>query len=389
MNILLTIHHDLDRNSGASGVTWQLGQEYQRLGHKVQYYALDNLPDWVGGKLKGITFPWFTANKILAFPDHQPIDVVDSSTGDIWAWGNLLQHLRKKIPLLVTRSHGLEHAVHIEQLKDCEAGILHLSWKYPIYHGGFRLWEVEASMKSSDLVFFLNSADQKYAVNTLGVELSRTHVFPNGLPNAFLNLPMQPVSNEKHTAIKIAQIGTYIERKGVRYSARALNVVLNRYPNVSVSFLGTCCPEETIYADFDPAVRDRIKIIPQYEHTDLPLLLQGHHIKLLASLSEGFGVAIIEAMACGLAPVVTQTPGPMEIVTNGENGILIPSRDEGAIQQALEMLITNHFLLEELRHNAYLAAQRYSWSHIAQKQLTIYEEALNRKKCSRWGLSHK
>ena len=40
MNILLTIHHDLDPNAGAPGVTWKLGQEFQKLGHDVDYCSL-------------------------------------------------------------------------------------------------------------------------------------------------------------------------------------------------------------------------------------------------------------------------------------------------------------------------------------------------------------
>lgn len=143
------------------------------------------------------------------------------------------------------------------------------------------------------------------------------------------------------------------------------------------------CPDVAqIYADFNPSVRDRIEVIPRFAHEKLPTLLRGHHIKLLPSISEGFGKALIEAMACGLAPVTTATPGPREIVRHEHDGLIVPPRDSQAIEQALERLITDCSYLEQLRRNAYTTAQRYSWQHIAINRLFLYEKALRQRRCS-------
>ncbi|MEG4860750.1 glycosyltransferase family 4 protein, partial [Microcoleus sp. K1-B1] len=162
--------------------------------------------------------------------------------------------------------------------------------------------------------------------------------------------------------------------------ASALNAILARYPQVKVSFLGTGCSEAEVHADFEPAVRDRIRVIPRYQHETLPELLRGHHIKLFPTLSEGFSVALMDAIACGLAPVTTTTPGPMEVVRDGENGMLVPPRDSEAIEQALERLITERPYLEKLRRKAYATAQKYSWHRIASDNLTLYEAALSHKR---------
>jgi glycosyltransferase involved in cell wall biosynthesis len=145
---------------------------------------------------------------------------------------------------------------------------------------------------------------------------------------------------------------------------------------VKVSFLGTGCSEAEVHADFEAAVRDRIRVIPRFSHEALPDLLRGHHIKLFPTLSEGFSLALTETMACGLAPVTTTTPGPMEIVRDEHNGILVPPRSSHAIKQALERLIADRPYLERLRRNAYATAQRYSWARIARDNLAFYEEAL-------------
>lgn len=380
MKILLTIHHELDRNAGAPGVTWKLGQEYQKLGHEVHYYTFDNLPDKLSGMVGSIVFPGFVAGHIWDLVNRQAVDVVDASTGDAWIWGKMRGISRKNSPLLVTRSHGLEHTMHLEYLEEARRGNLHLSWKYPLYHGGFRLWEVASSIRNADLVLLLNHPDAEYVVDNFGVNSEQTEIVPNGIPEEFLNLPFEPMEMAENSPICIAQVGNYIARKGIEYGAVALNAILARYADVKVSFVGTGCPEAEVHADFEPAVRDRIRVVPRYQHEALPELLRGHHIKLFPTFSEGFGLALIEAMACGLAPVTTTTSGPMEIVSDGHDGIFIPSRDSQAIEQALERLITDRPYLENLRRNAYATAQKYSWEKIAGDNLSLYEAALSQKR---------
>jgi glycosyltransferase involved in cell wall biosynthesis len=217
-------------------------------------------------------------------------------------------------------------------------------------------WEVATSIRYADLVLLLNHPDAEYVVEKLGVNSEQTRMVANGIPEEFLNLPFEPMPKAEDSTLCIAQVGNYIARKGIEYGAVALNAILARYPLVKVSFLGTSCSEAEVHADFEPAVRDRIRVIPRYSHEALPDLLRGHHIKLFPTLWEGFSLALT-AMACCLAPVTTTTPGPMEIVSDGDNGILVPPRDSLAIEQALERLILDRPYLDRLRRNTYATAQ--------------------------------
>ena len=379
MKILLIVHYQFNPDSGAAGVTWKLGQYYQQLGHQVQYYSLDDLPDWLPQLAKIVLFPWFVALHIRKLANQEAIEVVDSSTGDTWVWSRIGQHISKNRPLIVVRDHGLEYIEHREFLHDVELGKRTMSWKYPLYRGSIRLWEEATALRYGDLVLLLNRPTLEYAVKDLGVEKQKTQLIINGIPEDFLNLPYESLDIDRNPIIKIAQVGTYIPRKGIQYSVPALNKILARYPQVKVTFLGTQCLEcpdvEQVYADFDPNLRDRITVIPRYPHDRLPTLLKGHQIKLFPSTCEAFGMALVEAMACGLAPIVSATPGPMEIVTHEQNGIVIPSRDTKAIENALEKLITDLVYLETLRQNAYNSAQKYCWSDIAQDTLNLYQNS--------------
>jgi glycosyltransferase involved in cell wall biosynthesis len=380
MRILLILHEYMDINTGAAGSTLNLGRQYEQLGHEVQYYSYDDLPRWISMKVKDLIFPECTAVRIFSSSAKDSFDVIDASTGDAWIWAKFLRRFQAIRPILVTRSHGLEHMEHLELMKDVEQGNVELSWKYSLYRGSIQLWEVATSLSCADLVFQLNSRDAEFAINHLGIDPDKTFVFPNGLPDEFLELPFEPIYLEEDASIRIAQVGTYHPRKGIYYSIPALNNILLRFPQVKASLIGTELngfgEPDTVYADFAPTVRDRVAVIPYFEHRNLPELLKGHQIKLFPTLSEGFGKVLIEAMACGLAPITTSAPGPMDIVTEDQDAIVVPLRDSHAIEVALERLISDRQYLDKLRRNAYATAQKYSWREIAKDRLAAYEKAI-------------
>jgi glycosyltransferase involved in cell wall biosynthesis len=70
-------------------------------------------------------------------------------------------------------------------------------------------------------------------------------------------------------------------------------------------------------------------------------LYQTSDMFILPSLGECFGIATIEAMACGLPVVVTDVGGTADIVSHGENGYIIPAKDMTAMNTAMQNLITN------------------------------------------------
>ncbi|MGB7414812.1 MAG: glycosyltransferase family 4 protein [Thermosynechococcaceae cyanobacterium] len=383
MKILLILHERLDPNSGSAGSTLSLGRYYQRLGHQVSYFSSENLPDRFSLLTKRVLFPFYVASYLSRTLNTESFDVVDASPCDTWLWSMLARRSSSNRPLMVTRSHGLLHFEHLECRNDVELGNLEFGWKYPFYHGSIHQWEEKYTLIHTDMLYMLNSQEAEYATKTLQIESSKVYVFPNGIPEDFLGLPLEATPLSQDETIRIAQVGTFTQRKGVQFCVPALNRVLKRHKNVEMSFVGTELNghgvEDAIYAEIDESIRDRVHVIPYYKHESLPTLLQGHHIKLFPTLSEGFGKALIEAMACGLAPITTPTPGPLDIVKEGHDALMIPARDSQAIEDALERLICDRTYLDQLRRNAYATAQRYNWKSIAEQRLSVYEKGLAQK----------
>ncbi|MFF2094268.1 glycosyltransferase family 4 protein [Paenibacillus sp. NPDC058174] len=367
MNILLSIHHEMNKNAGAPGVTYQLYKQYQRLGHHAVLFSFDDLPSYVPGKWKGIVFPYFLFRRIRQLARAGQLDVVDASSGDAWLWA--LLRSRRHSPALVSRSHGLEHTMHENLLEEQRRGHVKLSWKYPLYHGGLRLQEVAISFRRADGALFLNHRDFEYAVSRLKVKSPFARVVRNGLPDEFLQLP---IVFQKEKEIRIAQIGSYIPRKGILYTAQALDGILREYPHVKMSFIGTGCSRETVLRDYAEALHGQIEVVSEYSHEELPSLLADHHIKLFPTLSEGFPLSLIEAMACGLAPVTSFTTG--SFLVDGRDALIVPFRDSTAIQSKLRQLIEDPDYLLAVRKKAYETAQQHEWNRIAGEAIAFYEQ---------------
>lgn len=380
MRIYLILHEHLDPNSGSAGSTLSIGRCYETFGHDVDYFSNDDLPDFLSRHCKRLLFPIFVAYYLVKNLAEKSIDVVDSSPCDTWLWLLLVRRFYKNTPLVVTRSHGLLHFDHIEYKNDGKLGNVQISWKYPLYHGSFHLWEEEYTLRNSNAVFMLNSQEANYGQDDLNINPDQVHVFSNGIPQHFLDLPFEDTPFSSGSPLRIAQIGTFTQRKGIDYSAPALNRILERFESVQVSFIGTELngegDVESVYSLFSKSIHDRIQVVPYYVHDTLPILLKGHHIKLFPTLSEGFGKVLIESMACGLAPITTMAPGPKDIVVDGHDAVIVPMRNSQAIEEAVERLICDRQYLDDIRKNAYVTAQSYDWNIIAQKRLLAYEQAL-------------
>jgi glycosyltransferase involved in cell wall biosynthesis len=376
VKILFTVHHFLDVNAGAAGATLDLASQYSQMGHSVEVYSFDDLPlpAAISGRERQLVFPYFVAAHLAKRLAGRDVDVVDASSGDAWLVSLLRRRRGLRLrPLLVTRSHGVEHRLHHELVEDADRGNLQLSWKYPLYHGGWRLREVATSFRHSDVNIVLNSADERYLINGLRVDPSRVRLIPHGILDSLIGLPLNPMPSGGPS---IAYIGRRDFRKGYGFFAEALSRLLVRYPDLKVGFFGSLCEAEVIVSDYDATVRGQIQVVPQYRRSELPTLLADYQIMVFPTLGEGFGLALVEAMSCGLAPVVTAVPGPIDIVKDGYDAIVIPPRDARAIARAVEALINDLPRLDVLRRNAQMTAQAFRWRAVAERTLDVYREFL-------------
>jgi glycosyltransferase involved in cell wall biosynthesis len=371
LRIVLTIHHDLDLNTGAPGSTLQLGNALCRLGHQVSVVGFDNLPIHLDPRLNQLTFPIYASAHAGCLLRRGQVDVVDASTGDLWLLPRIV--ITKARGIVVTRSHGLEHLVHLQQIDAASRGELNLSRRYFVYHGGIRLNQVARSLRIADISVFLNAPERQWAIDNLRVRPDRSTVATNGVAPELVGLPL----SDAEAVPRIAILGGFAWRKGAETAAAVLSEVLKRMPRLGASWLGAE-PAEVTRA-LDPAVRDRVRVLPRYELVDLPSLLRKHEILLFLSRAEGFGKVVIESMACGLVPVASDIPGPGDILNGKDAGMLVPVGDVGAAVDAVNYLLEHPEQRQQMRQRAHTLAQGYTWDAVADERVALYRGLLGDK----------
>lgn len=381
MNIVLTLPGSLaDPNSGAPRTALELARHYRALGHEVLIVSFDDIPGRLGARAHLALFPFFLAHHLRRLARARPFDVVDGSAGDLWAFAATTPTAAR--PLIVYRSHGSPLIYYEERAQEERLGRLKVSWRDHLYFGRIKTLEQRLSLTRSDLAIFLSRKEAASAAAKLGAQPRRSHVVPLGIAGSFLGRPIEPTPEAAGAPVRIAVVGHYIPRKGVHYAIEALRAVLAAHPTASVSFLGTGVPAEQVLRDLDPAWHARVAVVPYYANEALPELLRGHHIKLFPTLAEGFGKALVEAMACGLAAVGTDAEGVLDILEDGRAGLVVPRRDPSALAAALTRLIEDRALLDRMRRIAHARAQAFSWERSASRRLELYHQALRERPCA-------
>ena len=118
---------------------------------------------------------------------------------------------------------------------------------------------------------------------------------------------------------------------------------------------------------------ERVTFTGYVPDTDLVILYNLATMLVLPSLGEGFGLPVVEAMACGL-PVAASNRGSLpEIV--GEAGLLFDACREEEIAGAIARLLGDESLRQEIRNKAQERAKLFSWRNGARKMMSILEEA--------------
>ncbi|MBC7235348.1 MAG: glycosyltransferase family 4 protein, partial [Chloroflexi bacterium] len=134
-----------------------------------------------------------------------------------------------------------------------------------------------------------------------------------------------------------------------------------------------------LYQEIDETIarlklNNRVHLIGFVADEDLPALYRGAAVLAFPSLYEGFGLPVLEAMACG-TPVVTSTTSSLPEVA-GEAALLVPPKDVEALADALWRLLDDGALRNDLRAKGFEQAKRFTWERAAKALLGIYHHVI-------------
>ncbi|MBI1879626.1 MAG: glycosyltransferase family 4 protein [Chloroflexi bacterium] len=117
---------------------------------------------------------------------------------------------------------------------------------------------------------------------------------------------------------------------------------------------------------------DGCVIFPGYvDEADLPSFYQLAELFVFPSLYEGFGLGPLEAMACGV-PVISSNSSSLPEVIGGA-GLLVDPTDTAALSQAVRRVLADTELREDLKGRALAQAQKFSWQKAVDALEEVYQ----------------
>ena len=198
--------------------------------------------------------------------------------------------------------------------------------------------------------------------------LTRTEVIPN-------SLPFYPPHGSSCENKQVIFVGRLNEQKGLEYLIDTWAKVNRKHPDWVLYMYGDGEQKQLLSQMIKEAGLERVII----SHPPTPMIKDKYlesSIFLLTSRFEGFGMVIIEAMACGLPVVSFDCPwGPAEIIRDGEDGFLVEYLNTDEAARRVCQLIENPELRKTMGMQARINVQRYN-RDVVMKQWTDLFESL-------------
>lgn len=191
-------------------------------------------------------------------------------------------------------------------------------------------------------------------------------VIPNGV-----NLEIfHPSSPQEKNGFQILSVTRLIKIKGIKYLLDGFALFHKKYPLSRLIIAGSG-PQEHYLKKL--AARLNISqsaiFLPHLSHQQLPQLYQVTDVFISPSFNEGMSNALLEAMACSLPIISTDTGDVRQLLE--KNVIIVPAKNGPAICQALEQLYLNKNQYQQMALASRQQAEKLSWQRIAQQYLNL------------------
>jgi len=247
-------------------------------------------------------------------------------------------------------------------------------WARGIFEMAIRLATV-----TSRLVISVSQSAKEDLVRLLRVPPSKVWVTPLGVDTQFCPVNEKAIFNlrQKYDLPEgyILYLGINKPHKNLVRLVEAFAKVKNRRNLVLAG------KEDPRYREVHEVVKqlslqDRVVFLGQVPEDDLPALYSGAALFVFPSLYEGFGLPLLEAMACGVPVVCSSTSSLPEIA--GRAAVMVDPLDVSQLARALERVLGDSDLRASMRQEGLKQAARFSWERTAKETLAVYRQVLSR-----------
>lgn len=177
-------------------------------------------------------------------------------------------------------------------------------------------------------------------------------------------------------ALVVGTVGNFTPKKDQSLLLQATERLRARHPRLRVVLVGSGPLEDRLRAEV-VARRLGDAVVFAGSRGDVPEVLPAFDAFALTSTHEGLPIALLEAMAAGVPPVASAVGGVPEVVSDGHDGLLVPSGDVAGVTAALDRLLADPELRARLGASAASTAGRYDLAPVVARTQAIYEKLLS------------
>jgi glycosyltransferase involved in cell wall biosynthesis len=209
-----------------------------------------------------------------------------------------------------------------------------------------------------------------------GIRTANVYVVPNAVGGSF-----RPQSEATIKAVRsqYTGLGTHLllhvghtqSRKNLPTLVRALSALRARGFDACLLQVGGVPGHDLRAAIEESGLRDRVRFLGAVRDADLIALYSAADVFVFPSLYEGFGLPVLEAMACGTPVVASNAASLPEVV--GEAGILVDPGDAQSIADAIARVLSDDGVARDLRAAGLERAKQFTWQRAASAVLGVIE----------------
>lgn len=294
--------------------------------------------------------------------------IIDPSEAHITYW------LKNKNKNVVVTCHDLINIYYKDNLKN--------SVELPFISRAMWLHAIKG-MKKADSVVAVSSMTAKDTTEILDIQPKFISVIPNAVNKIYQPLPKQKSESFRHKqgisseTLCLLNVGSNHPRKNIFNVLKAINILKTKSLSFHFWKVGTDFSEEQKAYIQAQGLENHISYLGKPNKEDLPEIYNAADMLIAPSLHEGFGMTLLEAMACG-TPVITSKVSAMPEVV-GDAGVLVEPTNPQSIADAISDLYHNCEYYEQLVKKGQLRAKLFTWEKTAEQIAQTYEKLVFKK----------
>lgn len=255
---------------------------------------------------------------------------------------------------------------------------------HPETHKPLNRWFLTLMMprflRAADAIIAVSECTKRDAVRAYGIPEEKITVIYEGVSPRF-----RPADPETVQAMRakyglpehfILYVGTIEPRKNLTALLEAMTNLQSAICNLVIVGKKGWLYEGFFQRLRELGLEERVHFTGYVPDEDLPALYSAADLFVFPSLYEGFGLPVLEAMACGAPVVCSDTSSLPEVA--GDAALLVNPTDVRALAAAIERVLTDEALRASLQARGLERARRFTWEEAARRTLEVYQQVLGK-----------